>query len=41
MTEIKRIFKNFILLSMLTVLITLMLCGFFIVQENTGGMLFG
>lgn len=41
MSETTKIIKNFILSSIVTLLITLSLCGFFIVQENTGRMLFG
>ena len=41
MSEITKLLKNFILSSMVTLLITLAICGLFIVQENTGKMLFG
>lgn len=41
MTETTKLLKSFILSSIITLLITLSLCGFFIVQENTGEMLFG
>lgn len=41
MSETTKLLKDFILLSIVTLLITLSLCGFFIVQENTGRMLFG
>lgn len=41
MSELYSLIKSFILSSMVTLLITIALCGLFIVQENTGKMLFG
>ncbi len=41
MSELSSLIKSFILSSMVTLLITIALCGLFIVQENTGKMLFG
>lgn len=41
MSETTKLLKNFILLSIITFLIALSLCGFFVVQENTSEMLFG
>lgn len=41
MTETIKLIKNFVLSSIVTLLITMALCGFFIVEDNTSRMLFG
>lgn len=41
MSETGKIFRSYILSSMITVLITLIFCGVFIAKNNTDTMLFG
>ena len=41
MSELSQIIKNFLLVSIVVLLITVGVCSLFIVEENTGSMLFG
>ncbi len=41
MSETKRILRSYLLSTIITVLTTMVVCGFFIVQTNTNQMLFG
>lgn len=41
MTETKRIIKSYLLSVIITVLTTIVICGCFIVQNETSKMLFG
>ncbi len=41
MSELSQIIKNFLLISIVILLITVGVCSVFIIEENTGAMLFG